>query len=194
MRAMMLAKRPSRAKWRAQWSYLGAAIAGASLVLAGCGGGQKEPETAASETPTEESGDAPLATEQDEESWGEEDAQQAAANPDRPAAEPEADPAAPETRTLEVIQKVVAEKRPAVRACYDKAREKNSALPGGDFVVRMVIDPEGVVKSAEQDFDKSTVKSPDLAKCALAEIQTWKFPPSSKGMETKLNYPFNFKP
>jgi hypothetical protein len=81
-----------------------------------------------------------------------------------------------------------------VRACYDKAREKNSALPGGDFVVRIVIDPEGVVKSAEQDFDASAVKSPDLSKCAIAEILTWKFPPSSRGMETKVNYPFNFKP
>lgn len=187
----MLAKRLSRA----QWSYFGAAIAGASLALAGCAGGQKEPGTAAGETPAEDSDLASSGADPEEESWGEEDAQQVAATPSSsPAAEPEADPAAPETRTLEVIQKVVAEKRAAVRACYDKAREKNSALPGGDFVVRMVIDPEGVVKSAEQDFDKSTVKSPDLSKCALAEIQTWKFPPSSKGMETKLNYPFNFKP
>lgn len=185
---MIAVKRQVRMGGASLWAL----IAGVSL-LGACAskqGDAADPSDTAETDATEET----LDTDAPEESWGDEDAEQAAAPAPSPSAEPEANPSAPETRTLEVIQKVVAEKRAAVRACYDKAREKNPALPGGDFVVRMVIDPEGVVKSAEQDFDKSTVKSPDLSKCALAEIQTWKFPPSSKGMETRLNYPFNFKP
>lgn len=183
-----------------RWSHWLVGVVGAAALTVGCGGNQPNAEAApapSEEAPSEEDAavGASSAEAEPEEGWGEEDAAETTASNDAGSAEsPAADGPTKETRTLEVIQKVVAERRAAVRACYDKAREKNSALPGGDFVVRMVIDPEGVVKSAEQDFDQSTVKSPDLSKCALAEIQTWKFPPSSRGMETKLNYPFNFKP
>src|SRR5690606_33317874 len=134
---------------------------------------------------------ASAAEPEEEEGWGEADKAQANEAAGSEATE---DAGTVETRTTEVLQKVVAEKRAAVRACYDAAREKNPALPGGEFVLRIVIDPEGAVKSVEPDYERSTVKSPDLTKCAVAEVQTWKFPPSSRGMETKLNYPFNFKP
>ncbi|NLE85050.1 MAG: AgmX/PglI C-terminal domain-containing protein [Myxococcales bacterium] len=185
---------PRPTAWR--WSHWLVALTGAAALTLGCGGSQPPAETA-SEPPAADADSAPddvaaLPEEEPEESWGDEDTTTSDDAP-RSGAAPDAG-ATKETRTLEVIQKVVNERRAAVRACYDKAREKNSALPGGDFVVRIVIDPEGVVKSAEQDFDASAVKSPDLSKCAIAEILTWKFPPSSRGMETKVNYPFNFKP
>lgn len=174
------------------WRALCVAAAATTLTL-GCGGSQPAPaapEPAEAEEPEEELAavEGPA-----EEGWGEADGAQASEGNDA-GGEPAEDSGTVETRTTEVLQKVVSEKRSAIRACYDQARQKNSALPGGDFVLRIVIDPEGAVKSVEQDFERSTVKSPDLAKCAVAEVQGWKFPPSSRGMETKLNYPFNFKP
>lgn len=173
------------------WTAL-CALAAASALSVGCGGSQPAPE-AANPAPAEEPEEGFAAAEEpeEEEGWGDADGAQASGDPGEDAAEGSE---TVETRTTEVLQKVVAEKRAAVRACYDEARKKNSALPGGEFVLRIVIDPEGAVKSVEPDYERSTVKSPDLTNCAVAEVQTWKFPPSSRGMETKLNYPFNFKP
>jgi hypothetical protein len=35
---------------------------------------------------------------------------------------------------------------------------------------------------------------PELDTCAVEAVKTFKFPPSSRGLESKVNYPFNFNP
>jgi TonB family protein len=98
-----------------------------------------------------------------------------------------------ETRTTEVIQKVVEENRKSVRACYDKVRKQVPDL-AGTLTIHFVLDPEGKVKSAEVNLERSEIKSAEVSKCAIDAIKKMKFPPSSRGMESKINYPFNFKP
>lgn len=98
-----------------------------------------------------------------------------------------------ETRTIEVIQKIVKDHRQPVRDCYDKARKDLPSLQG-DMLIHFVLDPEGKVKTIELNQERSTLKNPDVVKCAISTIKSLTFPASSRGMESVVNYPFNFMP
>ncbi len=98
-----------------------------------------------------------------------------------------------ETRTTQVVADFVKERRERVRICYDDVQRRNPELQG-DIMIRFVLSPEGNVKSIEYSEDESTIHSQELADCMIAEMKTWKFPPSSKGMESSIGYPFNFNP
>lgn len=100
---------------------------------------------------------------------------------------------AEETRTLEVIQKIIKDHRPAVRECYDKARKDLPSLQG-DMTIHLVLDPEGKVKVAELNQERSTLKAPPVVDCAIKVLKSIAFPASSRGMESTVNYPFNFTP
>ena len=124
-----------------------------------------------------------------------------------PAGESMTEPAAPETgaaaapsdegsdRDLGQIQAIVGsdQNRKPVRACYEKAQKEIPELKG-TMTIKFVLDPEGNVKTAELVPERSEIKSPDVAKCAIDLIKALKFPKSPKGMETTVNYPYNFKP
>ena len=58
----------------------------------------------------------------------------------------------------------------------------------------VVLDPEGKVKKIELNQQASTLKAPAVVDCAIKTIQGLKFPASSRGMETTVNYPYNFNP
>ncbi|MES1186255.1 MAG: AgmX/PglI C-terminal domain-containing protein, partial [Myxococcales bacterium] len=62
----------------------------------------------------------------------------------------------------------------------------------GDMVIHFVVDPDGKVKKADLNQERSTIKSPAVVDCSIKVIQGIKFPPSSRGMDTTVNYPFNF--
>ena len=96
-------------------------------------------------------------------------------------------------RNLNDIRAVVAGNRDAFRACYDKAAK---ARPGikGTYTLKFVVNPDGTVKSAEPDATKSEIHATELDSCAVATLKTLKFPPSRRGMESSVNYPFDFKP
>lgn len=96
-----------------------------------------------------------------------------------------------ETRTMEVIAQVVKENRKPVRECFDKAKKDLPDLKG-DMVIHFVVDPDGKVKKADLNQERSTIKSPAVVDCAIKVLQGIKFPPSSRGMDTTVNYPFNF--
>jgi TonB family protein len=98
-----------------------------------------------------------------------------------------------ETRTTEIIQKVVKDNRQPVRDCYDKAQKELKTLRG-TMTIKFTLDAEGNVKKAELAIERSDLKAPAVVDCALAEIKKIKFPPSSRGMDTTVNYPFDFKP
>ncbi len=109
---------------------------------------------------------------------------------------PEAQPASSEprdTRGKEQIQQVIADNRQKVRACYDAALEKNPGIVG-DLVVSFVIAPDGDVKQAEVNWSESDLHIPELDTCTVDAVKTFKFPASSRGLESKVNYPFNFNP
>lgn len=94
---------------------------------------------------------------------------------------------------MDVIRKLVMDNRKAARKCYEDARKDLKDLKG-DLVIHFVIDPEGKVKSAEPNLERSTLKSTAVSECVVGVIKGIKFPRSSRAMETSTNYPFNFTP
>jgi TonB family protein len=126
-----------------------------------------------SETPTVSETAAPAASEQ------------------HAPAPPPSEPA--DTRGKEQIQAIIAANRERVRACYVAVLPKNPGIQG-DLVIGFVINPDGSVKSAEVNTTESELHVPELDSCAVDVLKTLKFPASSRGLESKVNYPFNFKP
>lgn len=173
----------------------------ASLFVVGCGGSSPAPQTptTAEAAPAPAAGTpaqspAPATDSAASDGWeGEGEAKGTSA----PAPEAKPAPAAggskTETRTIEVIQKIVKDHRQPVRDCYDKARKEIPSLQG-DMLIHFVLDPEGKVKNIELNQERSTLKNPDVVKCAISTIKGLTFPPSSRGMESVVNYPYNFMP
>ena len=95
-----------------------------------------------------------------------------------------------ETRTMDVIAQIVKENRKPVRECFDKAKKDLPDLKG-DMVIHFVVDPEGKVKKAELNQERSSLKSAAVVDCSIKVILGIKFPASSRGMDTTVNYPFN---
>jgi hypothetical protein len=99
----------------------------------------------------------------------------------------------PDTRTMEVIAATVKEHRKDARACYEKGAKQVPGLKG-DLVVHFVLKPNGKVKSAELNKERSTITEASVVTCVIDVITAIEFPRSSRGMETAVNYPFNFTP
>ena len=174
--------------------------------LSACGG---SPPPAAEAPPAEAAAAEPVAKSEaapakpaaaDDDAWvGEKtaksgDSPTSAAASDAPSTEPTpANGKAPETRTMEVIRKLVMDNRKAARKCYEDARKDLKDLKG-DVVIHFVLDPEGKVKVAELNQERSTLKSPVVVDCVIGVIKGIAFPKSSRAMETSTNYPFNFTP
>jgi len=98
-----------------------------------------------------------------------------------------------ETRTMDVIRKFVQDRREKVRPCYDRVQASRPNLKG-DVMMRFVLSPSGVVQNIVYSESESTIFSKEIGDCIAAEMKTWQFPASSRGMETKVGYPFNFNP
>jgi len=102
--------------------------------------------------------------------------------------------AAPQdTRGKAEIQQVMADNRDKVRACYDAVLANNPGSKGA-LVVDFTIDPRGEVKQAEVNWSASDLHIPELDTCAVDAVKAIKFPASSRGLESKVTYPFNFNP
>ena len=99
----------------------------------------------------------------------------------------------PETRTLAVVAKIVKDNRQRVRDCYDQARKEDPSLQGS-LTIHFVLGPDGDVMSAELNQERSDISTPAVVECAITLIKGLKFPPSSRGMETVVNYPFDLQP
>lgn len=98
-----------------------------------------------------------------------------------------------ETRTQQVITSVVAQNRDKVRACYDAARANNPEL-AGTLTIHFELDPRGKVTQANVVPQRSSLTQAALHACALDAIRAISFPPSSRGFESRVTYPFDFKP
>jgi hypothetical protein len=97
-----------------------------------------------------------------------------------------------ETRTSEVIAQIVRDNRKPFRDCYEKGTKELPDLQG-TLTLHFVLDPEGKVKKAELNQERSTIKAPQVVDCAISVLKGLKFPASSRGMESVINYPFDFK-
>lgn len=165
-----------------------------TLYASACGGGSSEAPPAAApgnvEPPTNAS-----ATEAS--------APQAASAPssaDPPPApsgaeppDPPSDLGAGDSRTTDSIATLVKAHRKEARDCYEKALKQ---IPGlkGDVVIHFTLKPSGEVKQAELNEERSTIREASVSTCVIGVIRAIPFPKSSKGLETTVNYPFNFNP
>jgi len=168
-----------------------------------CGGATPAPEAASDAKPAAAESAAPEAPAANKPAAAEDEwvGEKAAKNDDSAAKEttPAAEPSPAngksgvETRSMDVIRKIVMDNRKAARKCYDDARKDQKDLKG-DVVIHFVLDPEGKVKVAEVNQERSTLKATVVTDCVVGVIRSIHFPPSSRGMETTTNYPFNFTP
>jgi len=92
-----------------------------------------------------------------------------------------------------VIAAVVKANRQKARDCYDKALKQNSGLKG-DLVIHFTLKPNGKVKEAMLNRERSTITEPSVVNCVIDVIKSLEYPKSSKGFESTVNYPFNFTP
>jgi TonB family protein len=115
------------------------------------------------------------------------------ASPALPPAASASKPSEGPDRTLDDIRAIVSNNRDAFRACYDKAANTRPRIKG-TFTLKFIVNPDGTVKSAEADATKSEIHVPELDSCAVTALKALKFPPSKRGMESSVNYPFNFNP
>lgn len=97
-----------------------------------------------------------------------------------------------ETRTTEVIALVIRENRKQFRDCYEQGARDLPDLQG-TLTLHFILDGQGKVKQAELNRERSTIHAPPVVDCALSLLRTLSFPPSSRGMESTVNYPFDFK-
>jgi len=178
-------------------------LAALGSLATACGGSTPppaDPSEATPAAPATPEPDAPAAkpSANEEEGWVGEKSSKSDDSAPREAAPVAAESAenagkGPETRTMDVIRKLVMDNRKAARKCYDDARKEQKDLKG-DVVIHFVLDPEGKVKLAELNQERSTLKAPAVTECVLGVIRGIKFPKSSRAMETSTNYPFNFTP
>ena len=96
-------------------------------------------------------------------------------------------------RSVQDISAIVTGNRDAFRACYDRSLKTHPGIKGR-FMLAFVVNPDGSVKSAEGDVTKSEIHAPDLESCAVGVLKGLKFPPSKRGMESTVSYPFDFNP
>lgn len=106
---------------------------------------------------------------------------------------PEVAGVAGKPRDVETMQKIVQTYRGCVRRCYEAVQKE---IPGlkGDLTMSLVITPKGKVKEATLNKDRSTLFTPKIVDCAADTLKKLEFGEHPKGMESKLNYPFNFAP
>lgn len=161
------------------------------LSLLGCGGAEpqvKSPEAPPETAPTEAAPKSAAASSPAgaEEAWeGEAEAKSGAPGGG-------ASGKGGETRTNEVIAKVIKDNRKPFRDCFEASAKELPELEG-TMTIHFVLDPEGKVKSAELNGARSTIQAAAVVNCSVAVLKSMKFPASSKGMESVVNYPFDFK-
>jgi hypothetical protein len=161
-----------------------------AVSFAACGGASAEapPATAAPNDPSAPPAPPPSAAPEPSESASPPSEAAAAA----PAAS--AEPDQPEdARSMEVIAAVVKAHRQQARDCYEKALKQVPGLKG-DLVIHFTLRPNGKVKEATLNRERSTITDPSVVNCVIDVIKSLEYPKSSKGFESSVNYPFNFNP
>jgi TonB family protein len=93
-------------------------------------------------------------------------------------------------RTDQSLLAVVRRYAPGIQFCYDNELKKQAGL-GGKLIVSITVAAAGNVSGAS--VVKDTVGSPELVRCAIAQIEAWRFPTIPEGTVT-FQAPFVFTP
>ena len=97
-------------------------------------------------------------------------------------------------RGIKDYQRIISDNRDRFRSCYDAALAKHEGIKG-QVTLEWVLDPKGKVKEgAHIDPDASDIQDEFLEKCMVAALRNLSFPPSRRGMESTVRYPFRFNP
>ncbi len=96
----------------------------------------------------------------------------------------------PQSRALESgqIKRIISERIPQVRACYERELKKNSAL-AGKVLVAWTIREDGSVTSPKAK--KNTTGNRALVPCITKAVSKWRFPKS--GSPSDVEFPFVFR-
>ncbi len=167
------------------------AVTGGALLVAGavasCGGPSAPPEAAGASEPaakpprhearSSSAGTSPSGTEATSD--------RAAAGEGRSAGGAKRDPGE--------IQRVILAHREPVRRCYEEAHAKSPGLKG-TLTMALVIRPDGTVKTAQVNAARSDIVTPAVVSCAAQVLSKLHFGRHPSGMESAVNYPFDFRP
>lgn len=96
-------------------------------------------------------------------------------------------------RSLDDYRKIIQDNRDKFRRCYEVSLKAHPGIKG-NVTLKFVLTPKGEVKEAFIDKGASEITEPDLETCMVAVLKTLSFPPSKRGMESTVRYPFNFNP
>ncbi len=96
-------------------------------------------------------------------------------------------------RGLNDYRAIITANRDKFRACYEASLK---AHPGvhGTVMLKFLLAPDGSMKEAAVEPDASEIHADDLDRCLIATVKGLKFPPSKRGMESTVRYPFTFSP
>ena len=100
-------------------------------------------------------------------------------------------------RGIRDYQRIVQENRDKFRACYDAARGQGSNSPNirGKVTLVWTLDPQGNLREgASIDRTASDFYDEFLEKCMVGALKQLTFPPSRRGLDSTVRYPFDFKP
>lgn len=92
-------------------------------------------------------------------------------------------------RSASSLMAVVRRYAPGIRYCYDTALESDRSLRG-KMVFRITVAVDGSVSAV--DVVEDTLASADVRRCALAQIESWRF--GSATSASVFNAPFVFRP
>lgn len=96
-------------------------------------------------------------------------------------------------RCLEDISKLIGERRPDARACYDEGRKRDPKMQG-KIIINFAIDSEGVVGETSQGMQEEQIEDQTVVGCVSEVIKTIRFPASPKGKTTRAYHRFEFSP
>jgi hypothetical protein len=96
-------------------------------------------------------------------------------------------------RCLEDISKLIAERRPDARACYDNARKRDPKLQG-KIIINFAIDSEGMVGETSQGMQDGQIEDQEVVACVTEVIKTVRFAASATGRTTRAYHRFEFSP
>lgn len=90
-------------------------------------------------------------------------------------------------------QAVIQSNRDKFRACYETSLGSHPDIRGSvTLSFRLAVD--GKVLDAAIDPSASDITLPELEKCMASAVKSLSFPPSKRGKESVVRYPFDFKP
>lgn len=93
--------------------------------------------------------------------------------------------------SAEIIQRVIRQSFPRLRACYQKELAKKPEL-GGAMVTAFTISPQGTVSQVQ--VSQSNLQNPELNVCIVDVMRSLQFPPPEGGETIQVRYPLAMSP